>query len=371
MRSAHATLFLLTLMGLGCPPPDEHDSDTDGPLVDSDTDPVTHTGETDTHTGHTGHTGETGDTAPPDPTDFWENLEWTGVSDLDVLTDFVYLRDSVPHWEVRICESGDGWGRGCEDYTTLAHSFSSLDGVLTENGLVLTGIPDSSTLEIKGFPIDRVHFFSTPDMENWGTHIYTLEGQKDGWVVDPAMAVMPDGQPSIIYYNQPMDCTEEPQNCPGDHDVLMASWDGTRFVVRDQPIHVDPDMVDPTMVPYLGQYHLFYTCDGDICHATSPDGTSFDYDDQFRWGGAQVPHANSYEDQLMVVGQGGGGWPPPRYTFMNADGSFPEQDEMLWSDHDNLSFFGGSCTSPVLVYTNKTYYTICAILVNNHGIDEP
>ncbi len=270
------------------------------------------------------------------------------------------------YWEVRVCTSTEGWGLGCDTYTTIAHSFSSLDGVLTEDGFVLMGIPDAEYLSAWGFDssLSSAYFLSTPDGEHWGTHMEPLAGLDDDWAIDTAMVLLEDDQPGFVYYRQPEDCGTEPLECPGSHQVKLAPWDGEAFTELAEPIYERERLVDPTVLPFDGGYHLFATCDGDVCHATASDPAHFEHDEAFLWSGVQVPHANAFTGELMVVAQGGGGWPPPRTLVMNDDGSFPTEDDQLYSDEDNLSFFGGSCTSPVLLHWNDVYYTFCAVIVN-------
>jgi hypothetical protein len=372
-RSPPLRQALLLALLLGCTPDPADDT---GPGTTPGDSGDGHTGESDlpdetgdSLSGETGDSlpGETGDTGDVDPDDYWASFEWTGVSDLDIVLDLDVAPQGTPHWEVRICESAEWWGRGCEDYTTIAHSFSSLDGLLTEDGFILAGVPDGLNLVDYGFRADfrELHFLSTPDMEHWGTHIEPITGADEhARVVDPAMVLQADGQPSFVYYELPMSWEDDPASYHGPHDIPIAQWNGEAFERHPEVLTTGPDLADPTVLVHDGLHHMFTTCGGDICHATSEDGLSYEHDDSFYWGGAQVPHANDDGEQLMVVGQGGGGWPPPRYLFMNEDGSFPSSDEQLWSDEENLSFFGGSCTSPVLVYWNETYYTICTIVAD-------
>ena len=299
-----------------------------------------------------------------DPHDYWSGFDWTGSSALDVVLDLDLTPRDIQHWEVRLCRSETWWGVGCDDYTTIAHSLSSLDGLLTEQGFVLTGVPDVPRLAPAGFGTDlhSAYLLTTPDMEHWGTRVEALEGIGEDWAIDTALLLQEDGQPAFVFYQRPIICDTTPEACPADHDIKRANWEGERFVVQAEPVVTGERWMDPTVVPYQGDYHLFATCDTHVCHAQGDDIAQLDHDAAFAWTGVQVPHANIYEGPLMVVGQGGGGWSQPRYLLSEPDGSFTSEDLPLWSASDDQTFFGGSCTSPVLIHWDQTYYTICAVL---------
>ena len=319
-------------------------------------------------TVETGETGETGDTDDPPLEGFWDTINWTNVTDLDVTLDM----DNAPtysHWEIRMCTSPEGWGLGCDVYTRIAWGISSLGLAMHEDGLVLTGMPDIPTIDEAGVNLQpvQVHAFSTPDLEHWGTHIWSIEttAKIDNLPIDVTMWTPPDGDVELVYYSMPIECTnDDPLLCPGPHSMRKAVYEDGAFVEVEQELYAAETLTDPTVCHDGDTYHMVFGVDGYVGHAVSDDGEL--YVDQWgdTWGGANVPYCFEHDDQIMAVAQGGGGWPPPVWLNLDENGQFPEESQMLYSDADNLSFFGGSCTSPVLAYFQGLYVTFCAVQVN-------
>ena len=357
-----------------CNAPDSQDSGETG-LHESPPEDSEETGEPphsdDSHTGkppdtHDDHTGETGDTGIEDPLgSFFDDFEWTGSSDLDIVFDMDAVA-GVGHSEVRMCTSPEGWGLGCDEYSIIAHNMSSLDLLVVDDGIIVAGMPEGNNLSSLGVWLDmtQIHALSSPNLEHWGSHIWEVSDSTAFMVVDPALSLDDDNNPRAAYFALPTHYHGDPADYPGDHAIMLATWDGVGFTQQPDPIFEDTSLVDPDLRSFEGVLHLFTTCWGSICHAVGDDSMVFSYDDAFVFGEAQVPHANTVDDQLMVVGQGGGGQPPPRFMIMDKDGSFPAESEQLYTDEENLSFFGGSCTSPVLGYFDGLYITVCSVQVH-------
>lgn len=341
--------------------PSETDSPVDSPWDSKDSIDDTQHSKPPPHTGETGEdTGETGD---PMTGDFWEDFAWTGLSDFDIVLDMASA-PTYDHMEVRMCTSTEWWGIDCWDYTTIAHSISSLDLLVTSEGIIVTGMPDYWDLSQMGTWLDplAIHAISSPDLEHWGSHVWPVNDSSNFMNIDPALSLDQAGNPRAVYFGLPEEYHGDPADYPGTHAIDLASWTAEHgFTEQPDPIYEDDTLVDPDLRSYDGVEHLFATFNGSIMHATGDEYGVFTYDNDFVFGEAQVPHANSDDGVFMVAGQGGGGWPPPRYMIMNEDGSWPGESEQLYSDHENVYFFDGSCTSPVLGYYDGLYVTICSV----------
>ena len=364
-------LLLLLLSGCsGCKPSDSSDTQDTGDPPDHtgdsiDTSPDTWDSTDDTQGSkppeETGHTGETD--VPPVGS-FFDDFEWTGVSEFDIVLDL----DSAPtydHMEVRMCTSTEWWGIDCWDYTTIAHSMSSLDLLVTDDGIIVAGMPDYYDLSQMDTWLDTtaIHALSSPNLEHWGTQVFTVADSGNFMNIDPSLSLDENGNPQAVYFGMPEEFHGDPAEYPGDHPIDMASWDDDQgFVQQADPIYEDVELVDPDLRNYEGEDFLFTTCATDICSAKADAHGVFSHDDTFSFPGAQVPHANSDDGDFMVLGQGGGGWPPPVYMIMNEDGSWPDESVQLYSDEENVYFFDGSCTSPVLGYFDGLYVTICSVV---------
>ncbi len=308
---------------------------------------------------------DSGDSGSP-PVDPFPGLDYTNSTTLDLILDWDNA-PTGPHWQVRLCRSTEWWGRGCDTYFAIAHGLSSLDLMVTEEGLIIMAVPDFPWLgqmDLDG--VEEIlwnHFYAltTPDLEHWGTQIWSVEHTDSGRFIDPALSLHEDGTPRVIYYSWPEDAGEEdPALYPGEHMIKRADWDGEGFVEQVEPIYAAETLADPVLCDLGGQAHMFITDSGAISHVTSDDGAvSFTKDEDFVWGGAQVPHCTTQEEPMVIVAQGGGGVSAPVTRTMDEDFVFGEPTQ-LWNDEENLGFFGGSCTSPVFGIFMGEYITLCA-----------
>lgn len=308
----------------------------------------------------TGH-----DTGTPvdDP---WDGEDyWLGSTIFDVILDLDQAPAETSYWAVQMSVSEDWWGTNPE-YTTVAHSFSSLDLLVVDNGLVLLGGVDFKSLDLgeegEAYRWGYLYALTTPDLENWGTRIWPVEDAVSARMTDPALQQMPDGTVRAVYYSTPPDTDMDPADIAGTHDIRMATWEPEReaFVEWPDPIYWDEWLVDPVVRALDGTHHFFATRNGVITHATSESGYAFDREDDFEWTEVQVPFALEHDGELLVAAQGGGGNGPPWYRYLDTAGEWTEPT-LFYEDYE---WYGGSCTSPVLGRYDGLYVLFCAVYID-------
>ncbi len=349
--------LILALTGLGCPLPCDDDTCADDDVADDDT------GDDDTNDDDTGD-DDTGDddTGDDDSAEWGSNAFWTGSSILDVVLDL----DSAPqnsHWEVRAYLSDEGFGVDPE-VRIVAHSMSSLDLLALDDGLVVMASVDVQALghETLGeYQYGYLYALSTANLLDWGTHVFPVYDTTSERMTDPALEQLPDGTIRAIYYSTPMEAEGDPVYIPGDHELKVAYREGTEFYEEPDPVYAAEGLADPTSCEYDGVYHVFATQFTTIGHATGESEFEYETDAGFSPPPGQVPYCLSFDDELWLITQGGGGWPPPTAAILQGDGSLGIA-EPLWSDEENLEL--GPCTSPVLAYYDDTYVVICAVFVD-------
>ena len=264
-----------------------------------------------------------------------------------------------PEWEVRIATSDDGqtW---VADERLIARGMSSLHLLITDLGLIFTGVLDRRHLEGIGLdlPSDALYALVTADLETWGSHTWSIEGGSYAQAIDPLLYWNPQGEVEAAWFGTSFD--GDPAQQPGPHPILGAVWDGQAFLQEAEPLWEEEGLADPAICTLDGQSWMFATQDaGRVVAARSESGRNFEAT-ALSWGGPTVPFCWEEEDHLMVIAQTTGGAQPPELLQVNADGS-SEAQGTFWDRSPFPSEFGNSCTSPVVGQLDGLWVFACAM----------
>jgi len=342
----------LVWLGGGCPQVCDDDTCDDDDVADDDT------GDDDTGDDDTGD-DDTGDDDDVTGAEWGTEEFWTGSSILDPLLD-LDTAPEFPHWEVRMYLSDEWFGVDPEVFT-IAHGFSSLDLLALDGGLIIAGGVNTEDVgDDEGeYRWGYIYALSTPNLLDWGTHLFPVHDASSERLTDPAFEELPDGTIRALYYSTPMDGEGDPVWIPGDHELKVAYREGNDFYEDPEPVYVAEGLADPHSCEHDGTYHLFATEFTTVGHATADNEFDYETDWDFPMVEGQVPYCLTLDDELWLFVQGGGGMPPPTVMELEQDGNFGPQQQ-LWTDEENLEL--GSCTSPVAAYFDETYVLFCAVM---------
>lgn len=323
------------------------------------TDGAGETGVTASDTGaDPGDTADTADSGEPDP---WEDPAfWSSSSYLDELLDLSLAPDE-PHFEVRVAEADASWTT-FSDLRTVAHSFSSLDLLVLEDGLVLLGGVDARGLsDARLLEPGALFALVSPDGERFGTTVIEVRDEVSRRFTDPALFVTDAGEIRAVYYSTPEDQTMDPAIIPGAHDLRVAVREGAAFRELPDVVFSKEWLVDPVICRADDGWHLFATEQAGVIHATGATPDAFAEDGPFDWSGNQVPHCSPVDGSLTVLAQAGGGGGAPSVRALSADGTFTTS-VALWGE-DEAPFEATACTSPVRGTFRGRNLLFCAMWV--------
>ncbi len=283
--------------------------------------------------------------------DPWDDPDyWLASSTLDLVFDMDQAPDEA-HYEVVMCRSTVGYGIRME-CTTIAHTFSTLDVFVYSTGLILLGglnMVDFNYLQYGG---DYLYAITTPDLEQFGTHMWYVENTASPFLTDASLEQLPDGTIRAVYYSGMAGYV-------GSHAIRAAYRDGETWVEAPDPIYVEDNLLDPKTCRYNGTYYLFATKNStSIIQATGIDPYHYVGTPDFSWTETQVPFCLENEGEFWLVGQAGGGWGPPLYRVLLPGGTYTDP-VTLWAQDQYPEL--ESCTSPVLAEFHDEYVVFCAV----------
>jgi hypothetical protein len=260
------------------------------------------------------------------------------------------------HWEVWLFTSSDGvsWSDG----VAIAHSFSSLDLLIMEQGIVLGGsaIPDTDG----GINAPFEHFFAltSPDLVQWGSKLWPIRAATHRQIVDPSLHLDPDGTVRMVFFGASDDVNprKNPEEYPGDHSIYTATWDGDGFIQAPEPLFAEEDLVDPSGCYWQGRHQVLSTGDGRL-YSVSADVLGGEYtEDALDWGAVQVPYCLIDGDEQWIVAQAGGGFGPPQARTRGPGEDFSAP--FLIIEEADIPLL--TCTSPVMGRFQGQHVLFCA-----------
>ncbi len=264
------------------------------------------------------------------------------------------------HWEVRVATSADGatWVPGDE---VLAYGMSSLDLVVADQALVISGMIDFGQYQDVPAKEYGIAAIATLDLHAWGSAFWPIEDGNEEYAVDPSLQFGRDGALHATWYGHSTKGVD-PATIEGEHDVQRGTWSDADTFVQDD---ADPEfaydwLVDPVVCELQDTTWMFYTDRAArVLAARSDDGGEhFQHFPDFSWEGRSVPFCVSGDEEILLVAQTSGGLDPPLVGNFSADGSFVETGtayaEPLW---------GNNCTSPVIGRWAEQWVLACAVLV--------
>ena len=350
--------LLSTLLLVACNDPDKDspiqgDDSTDDSAVDSTSD----SGADDSGT----------DTAPPIEFPWSTEGFWT---DPGLLAELIYPTEFPtgpgPTWHLRIALSDDGvnWEA---DPRIIATGISSLNLLVVETdggpGVVITGVLEGKATGYFDIPAEpqTVYGLASRDLETWSTFGLPIEGASYDVVIDPALWIDRTGALQAVWYGVENNDTD-PAQLPGPHPLFGAPWSGSALQQYPEPVLNIEGTADPVICPMGGEDWMFTTEDTVRTIAArgadpARHGEAFEVVEGFVWDMVTVPWCRAEGEELVVIGQTGGGRGPPEQMIVRADGSTEARGAL----YAQSPFMPESCTSPAVGRFGDRWLLICAV----------
>lgn len=285
---------------------------------------------------------------------------WTEAGPLSPMLD-VEHRPPAPFWAVWLATSNDGLQWTAQD-RPVALGLSSLNLLVTEEGVLLTGVVDLRIFDRLGLelpPRNQLYALVSSDLQNWGSHAWELNDDTSREVIDPGFYFGLDGGLQVAWYGTSYD--GDPAQAPGPHSVRGADWDGNQFTLQDVDLYAKENLADPTICLLNGESWMFYTEQAQrIRAARSSDGLNFEEEASFSWDNVTVPSCRPEEDHLIVEGQTAGGSGNPARLQLSGDGS----SQSVNGAYTANPFETHDCTSIATGKFGDSWLLVCAASYN-------
>lgn len=287
----------------------------------------------------------------------WEDAAfWTEPGPFAPLLDPTKI-PTGPHWETWMFSSPDG--RDWDDGVLVAHSLSSLDLLVLEQGVILGGSTFYNEDLGVNAPLENYFALVSADLKTWGSHLLPVLEATHRQIVDPSLHIDPGGEVRMVFYGAPddVDPKKNPEEYEGAHPIYTATWTGEGFTQAPEPLLSADALVDPSGCTWQGAHHLLATGERTLFSARA-DAVGGDYDTHppEGWSGVQVPYCFIDGDTQQILVQTGGGFGSPAAITRTPGGSFSEPSPIV--DIKTLPF--NTCTSPVMGRFQGQYILFCA-----------
>lgn len=249
----------------------------------------------------------------------------------------------------------------------VAWGFSAIDALAVDDGVVVAGATIPAPDRGLHAPFGAVFALSSPDLQDWGSHRWTIEGAANPMIIDVDLTRGPDGRVGAVYYSapQPADPGMLPEHYPGPHEIRVAWWEGGRpaeggrFVEAAAPVVADEGMVDPSLCFAGDSWHLFTSGARGVAHYSGPSlERGLVRDRYFHWGQGSVPSCLVHEGELWVVAQRSGGKGAPQLRKLRAGQGWTEPVALFPPGTDP---FDGGCAAPSLLRQDGSWQLFCAV----------
>lgn len=307
------------------------------------------------------------DTAPPAGYPWEAEGFWT---DPGLLSDLIFPTEFPtgpgPTWHLRIALSDDGvnWEA---DPRIIATGISSLNLLIVETeagpGVILTGVLEGKATGYFGIPAEpqTVYGLASLDLETWSSFGLPIAGASYDVVIDPALWIDRRGALQAVWYGVENNDTD-PAQLPGPHPLFGAPWAGGALQQHPEPVLNIEGTADPVICPMGGEDWMFATEDTVrtiAARGTDParHGEAFEAVEGFLWDMVTVPWCRAEGEDVVVIGQTGGGRGPPEQLRVRPDGT----TEALGALYAQSPFMPESCTSPAVGRFGDRWLLICAV----------
>jgi hypothetical protein len=240
----------------------------------------------------------------------------------------------------------------------IAFALSSLNLLITEQGVLITGVVDRRVFDRMGLDLpemDELYALVSEDLQTWGSHAWTLDDAESRQVIDPGFWLDEADGLHAAWYGTTYD--GDPAQAPGAHSIRGATWNGQGFDVQADDLIAEENLADPSLCRMGTEEWMFLTESSQrVRAARSSDGQHFAEDPTFSWEGVTVPWCRSEEEHLVLYGQTGGGNGSPASEQVNPDGS----TVILPPPYDSRPFDGNDCTALAVGQYQGTWLMVCA-----------
>ncbi len=245
-------------------------------------------------------------------------------------------------YRVYMLRSSNGTRWTDADPIPVAHSFSSLGLLITDDTLYLFG---SSRIPVFT-PYAVITALRTRDLTHWEGCAWNICREVNKGLVDTQPVVLDSGGIRMWYYsvpNPPGGQPFDPARLEGDHTLVFADLADGVFFARGVGIG-GADLADPSVVRFRGRWYLAATQGPHrVILAESDTGLEF-RSTGVRLEGVSVPFLTVEGQELWLVAQryldGTGPWP---CLFTSRDGrNWQDQGVLVRGTPER------GCTSPVL-----------------------